>query len=58
MYICVCKAVTDKEIRLAINEGARSVRELREKLRVTESCGSCLESVKECLKEAKTSVAA
>ena len=51
MYICVCRAVTDKDIHKAIAEGASTVRELKEQLNVTESCGSCLESVRELVKQ-------
>jgi bacterioferritin-associated ferredoxin len=58
MYVCVCRAVTEREIRIAIDEGAKSVRELRAKLKVTESCGSCLESVKQCLVDATSPQAA
>ena len=58
MYVCVCKAVTENQVRKAIREGAHSVRELKERLRVTESCGCCLESVRQCLKEADSAKAA
>ena len=58
MYVCVCKAVTEKDLQKAINEGARTVRELKEKLKVTESCGTCLESVQLYVKEVTTSEAA
>ena len=51
MYVCVCRAVTDKDIRKAMDEGATTVRELKEKLKVTESCGSCLESVRDLVKQ-------
>ena len=49
MYICVCNAVTESELQQAIADGARSVKDLREKLLVTGCCGSCLNSVKELL---------
>ena len=58
MYVCVCKAVTERELQKAINEGARTVRELKDKLKITESCGTCLESVQLYVKEATTSKAA
>jgi bacterioferritin-associated ferredoxin len=51
MYVCVCRAVTDKDIRNAMEEGATTVRELKEKLKVTESCGSCLETVRDLVKQ-------
>jgi bacterioferritin-associated ferredoxin len=41
MYICICKAVTDREIRCAVAEGARTVRALRKQLGCTGQCGKC-----------------
>lgn len=41
MYVCVCRAVTDRQIRTALEEGARSMRELRAKLGVCSGCGKC-----------------
>lgn len=51
MYVCVCYAVTQKQIHQAIAEGAGTVKQLREKLKVTGCCGSCLDSVKNCLQQ-------
>jgi bacterioferritin-associated ferredoxin len=58
MYVCVCRAVTDKDIHKAMAEGATTVRELKEKLRVTESCGSCLETVRHIVKQSQSPQAA
>lgn len=58
MYVCVCRAVTDKDIIKAMAEGATTVRELKDKLKVTESCGSCLETVRELVKHPPSSQAA
>ena len=41
MYVCICKAVTDKQIRRAAARGADSLYELREHLGVASVCGSC-----------------
>lgn len=41
MYVCLCRAVTDRQIKLAVENGARSMRELREKLGVCSACGKC-----------------
>lgn len=49
MYICVCRAVTDRQIREAAVEGVRTMRELRLKLGVCSACGKCGESAKEIL---------
>lgn len=41
MYVCVCRAVTDSQIRDAICDGACSMRELRQRLGVASECGRC-----------------
>lgn len=49
MYVCVCKAVTDSQIKQAINEGACTRRELFKCLGVGGDCGKCNPQVKELL---------
>jgi bacterioferritin-associated ferredoxin len=49
MYVCVCRAVTGRQIRDAAAEGVRTMRELRLKLGVCSACGKCGESAKEIL---------
>ena len=51
MYVCVCNAVTQKQIHQAISEGADTVQQLREQLDVAGCCGMCIESVRECLQQ-------
>ncbi|MDZ7810918.1 MAG: (2Fe-2S)-binding protein [Arhodomonas sp.] len=41
MYVCLCKAVTEREVRRAIDEGLASMRELRRELGVCSCCGKC-----------------
>lgn len=41
MYVCVCNAVTDREIRAAVAGGARSVGDLSMLLGVGAGCGCC-----------------
>ncbi len=52
MYVCVCRAVTEKHIENAVQGGARRLRDLREQLGVTEECGRCAKCAKQCLDEA------
>lgn len=47
MYICICKAVTDGQIRSAVQEGVTSISGLRESLGCTGQCGKCGKHVKE-----------
>lgn len=52
MYVCVCQAVTDRQIREAAQEGARTLKDLRRDLGVTRDCGRCASCARECLQEA------
>lgn len=52
MYVCVCKAVTDSQIREAAMGGARTLKDLRRDLGVTSDCGRCASCARDCLKEA------
>lgn len=52
MYVCVCHAVTDRDITHAAANGARTVRDLRDSLGVASSCGRCAQCAHACLKNA------
>ncbi|MBV2121668.1 MAG: (2Fe-2S)-binding protein [Candidatus Thiodiazotropha sp. (ex Ctena orbiculata)] len=41
MYICVCHAVTDHDIRAAADNGVTSIEELGDELKVGTCCGRC-----------------
>lgn len=41
MYICVCRAVTDTQIRECVSRGACSLREVQQYLGVASQCGKC-----------------
>ncbi|MHB1142904.1 MAG: bacterioferritin-associated ferredoxin [Sulfuricaulis sp.] len=51
MYVCVCKCVTDGDIREAVCEGACSMRELRMCLGVATQCGRCARHARQVLEE-------
>jgi bacterioferritin-associated ferredoxin len=53
MYVCVCMAVTERQIREAAEAGAHSLRDLRRDLGVTSECGCCATYAKKCLDEAR-----
>lgn len=52
MYVCLCKAVTDKDIHRAVQGGASSMRCLRQQSGVGSQCGRCVGHAKEVLGEA------
>jgi bacterioferritin-associated ferredoxin len=41
MYVCICKAVTDRQIRQAVELGATTLDDLKEGLGVATGCGKC-----------------
>ena len=51
MYVCLCKAVTDKQIRRAAASGIDNLYELREALGVAAGCGSCAGMAQDILDE-------
>ena len=52
MYVCICKAVTDKQIRRAAAAGVDNLYELRETLGVASGCGSCADEAESILNNA------
>jgi bacterioferritin-associated ferredoxin len=52
MYVCLCQAVTDKDIRRAAANGAGSLHELQQSLGVAMGCGSCADHAEAILVEA------
>ena len=51
MYVCVCNAVTDRDIGSAVAEGCRTLRQLREQLGVGACCGRCASCAREVLED-------
>ena len=51
MYVCICNAITDKQIRKAAKAGATDLRALQARLGVAAGCGSCTEAASEILAE-------
>lgn len=46
MIVCVCKNVSDRQIRAAMADGADTVRAVRNQLGVSTCCGKCAPEVK------------
>ncbi|MFT4563140.1 MAG: bacterioferritin-associated ferredoxin [Gammaproteobacteria bacterium] len=49
MYVCICKNVTEKDIKRAVRDGACSISCLQSKLGVATGCGECHMFAKEIL---------
>jgi len=56
MYVCICHAVTDGQIRECVNNsGPCKMRELRAQLGVASRCGKCAAHALDVLREATAS---
>lgn len=53
MYICVCNAVTEREIRQCAQLGC-TLGDLREQLGVCTNCGKCKHAAKQILREERS----
>lgn len=51
MYLCLCRGVTDAEVRRAVQSGCQNLPALQERLEVAVNCGSCAGSVQEVLRQ-------
>jgi bacterioferritin-associated ferredoxin len=49
MYICVCNAVTERQIRASVDEGAATLEDLQFELGVATCCGTCAATAVEFL---------
>lgn len=49
MYICICNAVTDSDIRQAVDDGVRGIGQLKMKTGCATNCGCCEQMVREVL---------
>ena len=51
MYVCVCHAVSDRQIRDAVDHGARSLFEVQCQLPVGACCGRCEDTASKVVSE-------
>ncbi|GAB4469466.1 MAG: hypothetical protein OHK0044_11510 [Burkholderiaceae bacterium] len=51
MYVCICHAVTDREIRAAVARGAARLDDLTLALGVGAGCGCCREAARALIDE-------
>jgi bacterioferritin-associated ferredoxin len=51
MYVCLCHAVTDRQIREAVVHGARTLFDVQCRLPVGGCCGRCMDAAHEVVQE-------
>ena len=52
MYVCVCNAVTESDIKNAVSKGANCMHHLESELGVSTQCGACSCEANSCLQKA------
>jgi bacterioferritin-associated ferredoxin len=57
MYVCICKGITDTQIRAAVQDGASSLREVNSSLGVASQCGKCGIMAREIVRESLNDLA-
>ena len=58
MYDCLCRGITDQDITDAMQNGAESIRDVREMLDLGTCCGRCVPEAKTIISEELAEIAA
>jgi bacterioferritin-associated ferredoxin len=51
MYVCICKAVTDKRIARSVSEGVTTLKDLRDRTGLGTNCGKCVPQAYQLLRD-------
>ncbi len=54
MYVCICNAVSEREVNAAIDAGATTIKALNRQLGIGAECGACVGCAKACLAKKQT----
>lgn len=58
MYVCICNAVSEKDVHSCVAAGACSTRQVKKACGWKPGCGSCTSRLTEVIDQARTMVAA
>ncbi len=53
MYVCLCRGITDRDIRNAIHEGANSLADIEQRLGAGTGCGGCRDFTSRLLEDSQ-----
>jgi len=54
MYVCICKAVSDTQIKEAVANGAEDLASIQANLGAATGCGTCVDYAQKVINEALT----
>lgn len=49
MIVCICRAISDRQIRSAVSDGAQTVAQVRAELGCAGDCGKCAPQVRDMI---------
>ncbi len=49
MYICICNAITERQVAISVAQGSTTLADLQADLGVATNCGCCAETAQEYL---------
>ena len=55
MYVCICTAITEKDIHTAVGEGVCSLEKLSETTSISKHCGCCTDHASKVIEKALAS---
>ena len=53
MYVCLCRGITDQDIKTAIREGAETTLDIAQQLGAGTGCGACVEYTQSLIDQEK-----
>ena len=57
MYVCLCRAITDRQVRESVENGASTFREVRDELNLGTCCGRCVPESRTLIDETLAKIA-
>ncbi len=51
MYVCVCRAVTEREVKAAIEHGAKTVQAVTNSCCAGDDCGACRGAIEDLIED-------
>lgn len=58
MYVCLCRGITDQDIKNAVAEGNENFREIRDMLDLGTCCGRCVPEARSIINSELAEIAA
>ena len=56
MYVCICRAVTEKQVQSTLEKGATTIAEVTRACGAGSDCGGCLGAIEEMIEEREEDV--